>query len=61
MSSPPPLLSLEHLSIRFSTPQGMAQAVHDISFIVHPGDIYALVGESGCGKSSAAHAVMRLI
>ncbi|MGB5988063.1 MAG: ABC transporter ATP-binding protein, partial [Desulfobacterales bacterium] len=42
-------------------PQGMARAVEQVSLAVAPGEIYALVGESGCGKSSAAHAVMRLI
>lgn len=54
-------LSVRDLTIQFSTPSGMAKAVQNIGFDIFPGEIYALVGESGCGKSSAAHAVMRLI
>ncbi len=61
MSLQPAALSVNHLSIEFRTLHGMAQAVEDVSFDIHSGEIYALVGESGCGKSSAAHAVMRLI
>jgi oligopeptide/dipeptide ABC transporter ATP-binding protein len=39
----------------------MVRAVDHIAFDLFKGEIYTLVGESGCGKSSAAHAVMRLI
>ena len=52
---------MQHLDIQFSTPHGMARAVQEVSFDIHAGEIYALVGESGCGKTSAAHAVMGLI
>ncbi len=55
------VLSIADLEIAFSTPSGMATAVKSVSFDIRKGEIYALVGESGCGKSSTAHAVMRLI
>ncbi len=55
------MLSIADLEIAFSTPSGMATAVKSVSFDIRKGEIYALVGESGCGKSSTAHAVMRLI
>jgi peptide/nickel transport system ATP-binding protein len=37
------------------------RAVEDISFRIHPGEAFGLVGESGCGKSTAARALLRLI
>ncbi len=55
------LLSVKDLEIAFQTPAGPAKAVNKISFDIKQGEIFALVGESGCGKSSAAHTVMRLI
>ena len=61
MVSKEPVLSVKELDILFSTPSGMAQAVQKLSFDIRPGEVYSLVGESGCGKSSAAHAVMGLI
>lgn len=61
MSQQKPLLSVQELEIAFSTPSGLTRAVNNVNFEIFPGEIYALVGESGCGKSSTAHAVMRLI
>jgi oligopeptide/dipeptide ABC transporter ATP-binding protein len=37
------------------------RAVEDVSFRIHPGEAFGLVGESGCGKSTAARALLRLI
>lgn len=56
-----PLLSVKNLSISFNTSSGTVRAVDDISFDVKKGEIFALVGESGCGKSTTAFGLMRLI
>ena len=45
------LLNVEHLSVSFFTPAGEAQAVRDVSFSLKAGEVLAIVGESGCGKS----------
>jgi oligopeptide transport system ATP-binding protein len=53
-----PLLRAERLVKHF---RGGIQAVDDVSFEVHPGETFALVGESGCGKSTTGRLVLRLI
>ncbi len=55
------LLKVENLSTEFRTEGGVVQAVDDISFEVRAGETFALVGESGCGKSVTALSIMRLI
>lgn len=45
------LLEIENLSVSFDTPQGELEAVRDVSFSLRKGEVLALVGESGCGKS----------
>jgi len=59
---PVPRLSAEHVSVRFSGSRkgGTLTAVSDVSFAVQPGETLGLVGESGCGKSSLARAIMQL-
>ncbi|WP_119271152.1 ABC transporter ATP-binding protein [Taklimakanibacter deserti] len=52
-----PLLKVENLSVAF----GPARAVDGISFAVTQGEMLGLVGESGCGKSTTALALMRLL
>lgn len=56
-----PLLSVEHLSIDFKTDKGVLRAVDDISYQIAPGKTLGLVGESGCGKSTTALALMGLL
>jgi peptide/nickel transport system ATP-binding protein len=56
-----PLLSVEDLHVHFVTSRGVVRAVEGVSWRVHPGEMVALVGESGCGKSVSALAVMRLL
>ena len=53
-----PLLRAEGLVKHF---RGGIQAVDGVSFEVHPGETFALVGESGCGKSTTGRLVLRLI
>lgn len=56
-----PLLQVKDLEVRYHTRQGVLTAIRDASFEVHRGEIVGLVGESGCGKSSMASAVLRLL
>jgi oligopeptide transport system ATP-binding protein len=55
------LLSVEHLHTQFRTEGGLVQAVDDVSFNIQAGETFALVGESGCGKSVTALSIMGLI
>ncbi|MBP9952616.1 MAG: ABC transporter ATP-binding protein, partial [Cypionkella sp.] len=54
-----PILEIENLSISFFTRMRGIPAVMDFSCTVMPGEAMGLVGESGCGKSTVALAVMR--
>lgn len=53
-----PGLVVEGLSVRFTLPGAHVAAVSDVSFWVRPGECLALVGESGCGKSVLAGALL---
>jgi peptide/nickel transport system permease protein len=55
-----PVLAVENLAIGFDQRHGGVNIVDGISFEVHPGEVLGLVGESGCGKSLTALAVMGL-
>ncbi|MFD8233193.1 dipeptide/oligopeptide/nickel ABC transporter permease/ATP-binding protein [Streptomyces sp. NPDC059696] len=55
-----PLLAVENLVIGFDRQHGGVDVVAGISFDVHPGEVLGLVGESGCGKSLTALAIMGL-
>ena len=55
------LLKIDHLSVSFDTPQGELQAVRDVSLTLRQGEVLAVVGESGCGKSVLCKAIMRLL
>ncbi len=48
------LLSVENLHTQFRTEGGLVRAVDDVSFNIQAGETFALVGESGCGKSVTA-------
>ncbi len=54
-------LSVKNLKVDFETYGGYVQAVRGVSFDVKEGECIAVVGESGCGKSVTAKALMRLI
>ena len=56
-----PILEIEDLNISFFTRAGEIPAVMDFSCTIMPGEAMGLVGESGCGKSTVALAVMRYL
>ena len=56
-----PILSVRDLRVHFELPEGLVRAVEGIDFDVRPGATMALVGESGCGKTVTARAILRLI
>ena len=55
------LLSIENLSIEYEVERGSLQAVTDVSFSIRQGEFFGLAGESGCGKSTIAFSIMRLL
>jgi peptide/nickel transport system ATP-binding protein len=58
---PFPILEVRGLSVDFHTGDGVVHAVRETTFDVDRGEIVALVGETGCGKSVIAHAIMGLL
>jgi len=56
-----PLLEVEHLRTVLTGSNGPVHAVDDISFAIAPGETFALIGESGSGKSMTALSIMRLL
>jgi peptide/nickel transport system ATP-binding protein len=56
-----PLLEVRNLYVEYLTRRGPAQAVNDVSFDVPKGQVFGLAGESGCGKSTIAHAILRVL
>lgn len=55
------LIKVEDLEIRYHTREGILTAVRNVSFNINAGEIVGIVGESGCGKSTVASAVVRLL
>jgi peptide/nickel transport system ATP-binding protein len=63
-----PLLDVRHLHVSFPIRRGLLQrasgafvAVEDVSFTIAPGQTLALVGESGCGKTTTGKAIVQLL
>jgi peptide/nickel transport system ATP-binding protein len=56
-----PVLKVKDLTVEFSTERGIVRAVDHLSFEIFPGETLGVVGESGCGKTVTALALMGLI
>jgi len=56
-----PLLEVEDLHVEFRTQAGVARAINGASLRLEPGETLALLGESGCGKSVTAQAIMGIL
>jgi peptide/nickel transport system ATP-binding protein len=56
-----PLLSVRDLKVHFFMDEGVVKAVDGISFDVFPGQVFGVVGETGCGKSVTMRAVLRIV
>ena len=54
------ILEASDLSVSFETDAGEVQAVRDVSLSLKEGEVLAIVGESGCGKSSLGRLLVRL-
>ncbi len=56
-----PLLDIRGLCVEYLTAKGPVRAAEDVWLSIAPGEIVGLAGESGCGKSTIAHSIMRLL
>ena len=55
------ILTIDNLSVEARGRQGTSRILRDVSFAIAPGEAFGLVGESGCGKSTVALAIMRYL
>lgn len=55
------LLDVRDLSLEYTTPNGAIQAVEGVNFTLQQEDTLGIVGESGCGKTSVAKAILRIL
>lgn len=55
------LLNVKNLSVKFKTLEGNQTAIEGNSFSVYKGEVFCLVGESGCGKSLTSLSIMGLV
>lgn len=55
------ILEVKNLNLGFATETGFKQALYDVSFSLKKGEIHALVGESGCGKTISAMSILNLL
>jgi peptide/nickel transport system ATP-binding protein len=58
---PPALLELRHLTVDYGLGERRARAVDGVDLAIREGEILGLAGESGCGKTTVANAVMQIL
>ncbi len=56
-----PLIRIEDLKVQYLSPRGPVRAVDGVTFDIRPGEVMGLAGESGCGKSTVAQAILRIL
>jgi peptide/nickel transport system ATP-binding protein len=61
LAEPAPLLDVRALEVEFVTDQGPARVLDRISLAIAPGEVVGLVGESGCGKTTLARAILGIL
>ena len=61
MNTGAPILTINDLYVEYLTPRGPVQAVNGVSFAIAQGEVFGLAGESGCGKSTIAHTILRVL
>jgi peptide/nickel transport system ATP-binding protein len=57
----PPLVAIEGLRVQYASARGPVRAVDGLDLTIEKGTTYALVGESGCGKTATAYAILRIV
>ncbi len=57
----PDLLEVKNLSVSFYRPEGELQALRDVSFSLHKGEVLTIMGETGCGKSVLCKSILKLL
>lgn len=60
MKTQQPLLKVEHLCQYFKSGTNVLKAVDDVNFEIYKGEVFGLVGESGCGKTTTGRSIIRL-
>jgi len=60
-SAPRPIIEVRDLSVHFAVDEGTLKAVDGVSFRIEQGQMFGLIGESGCGKTVTAQSLMRLL
>ena len=58
---PERLLSVRELAVEFATDEGIAQVLDRVDLDIGPGEVVGLVGESGCGKTTLARAILGIL
>ena len=56
-----PLIQIQDLNVEYRTPRGAVRAVENVSFDLYANEVFGLAGESGCGKTTIANALTRLL
>jgi peptide/nickel transport system ATP-binding protein len=57
----PPVLKIDNLAVAYKVRGGEVEAVQNVSFEIHRGESHGIVGESGCGKSTVAWAIVNFL